>query len=152
MADTRIQRAVEDWVRRNWMPQQYGVDFFRERVTLTSGGVFDFDAVSADRSIVANISTSSATTASGKLGVGKLTKIRSDIYFLLLAEAKRRIMVLTDRTMYERCMKEAEAGRVPDSIEFAHAEIPEELAAKLHEAKSRASKEVSPPQPTSNGV
>ena len=46
MADTRVQLEVEDWVRRNWMPEQYGIRFSRERLRLRSGGVFDFDAVS----------------------------------------------------------------------------------------------------------
>ena len=72
MADTRVQAEVEDWVRKHWMPRTFGVLFYRERVELTSGGVFDFDAVSSDRSIVASISTSGATTSSGKRAVGKL--------------------------------------------------------------------------------
>ncbi|MBV9182901.1 MAG: hypothetical protein JO356_16450 [Acidobacteria bacterium] len=48
MADTRIQPEVEDWVRLEWMPAQYGTRFSRERLRLRSGGVFDFDAVSKD--------------------------------------------------------------------------------------------------------
>ncbi|MFV2045429.1 MAG: hypothetical protein ACC700_19630, partial [Anaerolineales bacterium] len=71
MADTRVQAEVEDWVRMHWMPETFGMPFYRERIQLTSGGVFDFDAVNSDRSIVASISTSGATTASGKRAVGK---------------------------------------------------------------------------------
>lgn len=78
MADTRIQIEVEDWVRLNWMPQQFGQKFCRERLPLSSGGVFDFDAVSEDRKIVATISTSGAKTVTGKHAVGKLLKIRSE--------------------------------------------------------------------------
>ena len=37
MADTRTQVRVEDWVRREWMPERYGQRFSRERVALTSG-------------------------------------------------------------------------------------------------------------------
>jgi hypothetical protein len=62
MADTRIQIEVEDWVRRNWMPTHFGVSFSRERLLVQSGGVFDFDAVSEDHSIVATISTSGSKT------------------------------------------------------------------------------------------
>ncbi len=51
MADTRIQIQVEDWIRRNWMPKKFGQKFHRERLQLSSGGVFDFDAVSADNKI-----------------------------------------------------------------------------------------------------
>jgi len=42
------------------------------RVRLSSGGVFDFDAVSEDHSVVATISTSGAKTAGGKYAVGKM--------------------------------------------------------------------------------
>ena len=144
MADTRVQTAIEDWVRREWMPKKYGHRFHRERVQLSSGGVFDFDAVSQDHSIVASISTSGGKTASGKLGVGKLNKLRSDMFFLLLATAKRRIMVLTEPDMYELCRKEVQGGRVPKSIEFVVAELPAALAAQLAKAREVASKEVSP--------
>ena len=144
MADTRAQLEVEDWVRRNWMPAKYEQQFHRERLRLSSGGVFDFDAVSTDGRIVATISTSAATTVSGRNAVGKLMKIRSDMFFLLLTEADRRLVVLTEKGMFEQCCKEAEGGRVPGSIEFAHAEIPEELSARLQYARQVASREVSP--------
>jgi hypothetical protein len=75
-------------------------------VKLSSGGVFDFDAVSADRSIVATISTSGTKTASGKHAVGKLLKLRADMLFLLLANAPRSLVVLTERDMYDLCLKE----------------------------------------------
>jgi len=144
MADTRVQLQVEDWVRKEWMPQHYGMKFRRERVSLSSGGVFDFDAVSDDDSIVATISTSGATTASGKHAVGKLLKIRSDMFFLLLVKAQRRIVVLTEPDMYDLCLKEQQGGRVPSSIEFVLAAIPDHLAGKLKESRRSASQEVSP--------
>ena len=144
MANTRTQIEVEDWLRHNWISAQLGQNFFRERLPLTSGGVFDFDAVSEDKTIVLNISTSGARTASGKYAVGKMHKIRSDILFLLLSNAKRQIVVLTEKDMYEQCLKEREAGRIPKSIEFMHAEIPEELRKRLVLARERSSGEVSP--------
>jgi hypothetical protein len=144
MADTRVQLEVEDWVRLHWMPTKFGQRFHRERVGLSSGGVFDFDAVSEDRSIVATIATSGAKTASGKHAVGKLLKIRSDMLFLLMAKAQRRVVVLTERGMFDLCCKESEGGRVPEGIEFVHAEIPETLSARLAAARSVASKETSP--------
>src|SRR5438128_8604497 len=143
MADTRIQLEVEDWVRRNWMPTQYGTKFSRERLRLRSGGVFDFDAVSDDHSIVATISTSGSKTSGGKNAVGKILKVRSDMLFLTLAEAKRRVIVLTERDMCDQCEKEFAAGRVPKEIEFICAEIPNDLRARLVEARSKASKESS---------
>jgi hypothetical protein len=144
MADTRIQLEVEDWVRREWLATHFGQGFRADTLKLTPGGVFDFDAVSDDSTVVVNISTSGAKTARGKLGVGKLMKIRSDMLFLWLVPVERRILVLTESDMYDLCMREKENGRVPMEIEFLHAQIPDELRAKLEEAKEVASREVSP--------
>jgi len=145
MADTRMQVEVEDWVRREWLPVHFGQKFYRERLRLSSGGIFDFDAVSEDRKTVAAISTSGAKTARGKNAAGKLFKIRSDMFFLLLVpDADRRIVVLTETDMFALCKKESEGGRVPSSIEFVHAAIPEDVAAKLRYARDEASSEVSP--------
>lgn len=144
MADTRCQVECEDWVRREWMPKFFGQQFYRERMPLSSGGVFDFDAVSADKTIVASISTSGARTARGKHAVGKLMKLRSDMLFLLLCEAPRKVMVLCEADMYGRCQLEREGGRVPKEIEFVHAPLPEELAIKLLAARKVGSDEVSP--------
>ena len=144
MADTRVQVDVEDWVRREWMPGRYGQRFSPERAALTSGGVFDFDAVSADGAIVANISTSGLRTAGGKHGTGKVLKVRSDVFFLLLAEAPRKLMLLTETDMYENWLSEAESRRVPDSIEFVHVEIPHDLDLQLKSSRARASREVTP--------
>jgi len=144
MADTRVQIEVEDWVRRHWMPAHFGCNFARERLRLRSGGVFDFDAVSPDNRIVATISASGAKTASGKHAVGKVLKIRSDKLFLLLVDADRRIIVLTESDMYEQCLKEHEGGRVPPEIEFVCAELPTDLKTRLVQARGRSSEEVSP--------
>ena len=144
MADTRVQLEVEDWIRRNWMPTRFGgTKFSRERLPLRSGGVFDFDAVSEDRSIVATISTSGSKTSGGKHAVGKILKLRSDMLFLTLVEAKQRIIVLTETDMFEQCKKEAAGGRVPKEIEFVCAPIPEQLRKLLIAARLKASGELS---------
>ena len=141
MADTRIQLEVEDWVRRNWMSSHFDLKFSRERLPIRSGGVFDFDAVSEDRSVVATISTSGSKTSGGKNAVGKMLKLRSDMLFLTMVEAKRRIIVLTERDMFDQCQKEAAGGRVPPEIEFACAIIPDELRVRLVAGRLRASGE-----------
>jgi hypothetical protein len=111
---------------------------------LSSGGVFDFDAVSADKAIVASISTSGSRTASGKHAVGKLLKLRSDMLFLLLCDAARKVMVLCEADMHALCQRERDSGRVPKEIEFVHAPLPDELAIKLVAARKLSSDEVSP--------
>jgi hypothetical protein len=141
VADTRIQLEVEDWVRRNWMASHFGIKFSRERMPLRSGGVFDFDAVSEDHSIVATISTSGSRTSGGKNAVGKMLKLRSDMLFLTMVEAKRRLIILTEQDMCTKCGNEAAGGRVPPEIEFACATIPDELRVRLVAARLKASQE-----------
>src|ERR1700751_1458636 len=112
VANANVQIEVEDWVRRNWMASHFGMKFSRERLPLRSGGVFDFDAVSEDRSVVATISTSGAKTAGGKYAVGKMHKLRSDMLFLMMVQAKRRLVILTERNMCTQCEQEAAGGRL----------------------------------------
>jgi hypothetical protein len=149
MADTRCQGECEAWVREKWMPKIFGQPFHKERLRLTSGGSFEFDAVSQDKSIVANISTSGSRTATGKHAVGKKLKLRSDIFFLLLRKAKRKAIILCEPDMLSLCKREYEAGRIPKDIEFFHAPLPRSLAAKLALARKISSDEVSPIKRTS---
>jgi len=141
MADTSVQLEVEDWVRRRWLPLKFGQKFSRERMRLSSGGLFDFDAVSEDERIVVVISTSASKTASGKRGVGKMMKIRSDLYFLLLSNAEKRVIVFTQPDMNEQFERELKAGRVPRDIEYLLADIPDELKERLEAARRKASEE-----------
>jgi hypothetical protein len=121
------------------MLTHFGMKFSRERLPLRSGGVFDFDAVSDDRSIVATISTSGSKTSGGKHAVGKILKLRSDMLFLTMVKTSRRVMVLTERDMCDQCEKEAAGGRVPPEIEFVCAIIPDELRIRLVTARQTAS-------------
>lgn len=144
MADTRVQLEAEDWVRREWMPEVFGAVFSRERLRLAPGGQFDFDAVSLDRKVAAVISTNGGRTASGRPALPKLHKIRSDVLFLLMAPLIRRLVVLTDRDMYDLCLAEKSAGRMPADVEFYHVTVPAELEARLRSARKRAAEEVTP--------
>jgi hypothetical protein len=104
------------------MREQFGQSFYRNRLKLSSGAVFDFDAVSEDKSIAACISTSGGKTSSGKAAVGKLLKIRSDMLFLHLATGlTRKLLILTEPDMHHVCLKERSGGRTPLDIEFYHA-------------------------------
>lgn len=143
MADTRVQLEIEDWVRENWMRQHFQQSFYRNRLKLSTGGYFDFDAVSEDKTIAACISTSAAKTSTGNVGSGKLLKLRSDMLFLhLTVGLRKKLMILTDASMHAACQKEASGGRVPREIEFLVATIPDELQLRLIQARAVASGEV----------
>ena|SRR2546427_509476 len=144
MADTKVQQEAARWLRENWLPAKYGQQFSAQAVRLSPGGSFHFDGVSQDKSIVVTISTSAAQTASGKPGSGKLQKIRADVLFLLLSEARRPVLVFTEPGMFRWCQEEKENGRLPSSLEVLLAELPSELQVRLADARRKASVEVSP--------
>ena len=144
MANTAVQHEVETWIRKKWLEPRFGREFKKKNVRLEPGGKFEFDAVSDDGKIVANISTSASKTAGGNPGIGKINKVRSDIYFLLLSTADRTLMLLTERDMCEWWLRERDNGRVPVCIEFRHVEIPVRLNEKLETSRRKASKEVRP--------
>ena len=144
MANTRVQLEVEAWVREYWMSREYGQQFQKRRVRLTSGGLFEFDAVSMDGSIIASVATSKKKGASGKNAIGSIHKVCCDMFYMLLVDTKRRIQILTEQDMFEHWQKEVDGGRVPSIIEFVHVELPVDLDARLKGARRKASEEVSP--------
>lgn len=137
MASTQTQFECEEWVREQWMAERFGQRFRRAPLPLQSGGVHSFDAVSADGSIVAVISTSNAQTAKGRKAVGKVNKIRSDTYLLSLAKPRRPLVVLTEQDMYERCRADQRRGLIPKEVELMLARLPETLAVRLRAAKEK---------------
>jgi len=64
--------------------------------------------------------------------------------FLLMTEVARRLVILTESDMYDLCVREREAGRVPPAIEFMHAPLPRDLFDRLSAARRVSSAEVSP--------
>lgn len=142
MADTRCQLEVEDWVRREWLPARFGQEFRSSKLRLLPGGKFEFDAVSADGTIVATISTSAAWTVGGKRSTGAIMKHRSDMLFLLMARAAVRLLVLTEDTMYTFWEAQQRRGRVPTEIEVVLARLPSELQTRLVQARARSSAEM----------
>ena len=149
MADTRAHRLAEQWIAGEWLPRQFGQTFAETQLSLSPGGVFNFDAVSEDHRIAANISTSAEKTNTGKHGTAKVQKIRSDIFFLLLATAQRKLIVLSEQDMHAWWLKEAARGRVPAEIEFLHVVLPDDLIFSLQASRRRASREVTPQTATS---
>jgi hypothetical protein len=146
MSDTRCQNECEGWIRNVELAERFGCVFTERNVPLQSGGQFKFDAVNDDSSIIVSISTSKAAMSSGKKGVGKLMKLRSDMLFHMLAPPARHIMLFTEPCMYEQIRAESERGRVPTHIEFLRAELPSDLAARLATSRDRSSREVRPPR------
>ncbi len=117
---------------------KFGLRFARERLKLSSGGEFDFDAVSADEKIGAVISCSSGVTKSGRAAMPKLHKIRSDCLFLLLASLDRRILLFSDHALFRLVEAEKKSGRFPREVELYHVSLPTELDGEVSKARQAA--------------
>ena len=142
MADSSPQFAVADWIAREWLPHRLGEPYFRAKVPLVSGGEHSFACVNADKSAVGTICTSPLRTGSGK------TKVRADLYFLLMAKTERRFVVFTDPEMDGYFQGERRKGRIPTDVGFLLAEgVPDDLMSRLKAAQRSASDEVSPVGP-----
>ena len=119
-----------------------GEPFARTKVRLVSGGEHSYACVNADKSAVGTICTS------GPRPGGK-TKVRADLYFLLMAKAARRFVVFTDPDMDAYFRDERKKGQIPSDIGFMLAEgIPDDLIERMKAAQRNASDEVSPVVPT----
>lgn len=142
MANSQAQRAAELWICTNWLPDKYHQTFSKQRLQLSSGGVFEFDAVSEDRRIAVSISTSGGITSGGKKASPKMNKIRSDALFLLLAAVQQRIILFTERQMYELCQEQIRLGRFPPEVTAIIAELPPKLEADVASGRAKAAEEI----------
>ena len=146
MAEMKAQKEAEAYVRKKLFEKE-GMAFSEQKVALSrtnNEGEFKFDAVDAKKEIAINISTSSLFTVTGKEGSGKVHKIRSDMFFLLLAKVKERRVVFTEKNMYDYFAKQKKAGRVPTKIKLQYMELPPMLRKKVEDDRAKAVAEVKP--------
>jgi hypothetical protein len=142
MASSHVQKQCEIWIVQHWLPKKLGVMFSTRKLQLQDRGYFEFDAVSAEGDVVANISTASAFTHRCTVSAGNKSKIRADCLMLSLVKAKRRMLLLTELSMFQLSSKEQLAGRLPLDIEIFLVELPGEMRAELEQARGVASREV----------
>lgn len=142
MASSHVQKQCEIWIVRHWLPKKLGVMFSTRKLQLQGRKYFEFDAVSAEANVVANISTASAYTHRGAVSAGSRSKIRADCLMLSLVNAERRMLLLTELSMFQLSSKEQLAGRLPLDIEIVLVELPSEMRVELEQARGVASKEV----------
>ena len=141
MADTTImKRVVEPFVRET-LTDEYGAPFEARTLVLSSGGTHEFDAVSADGRVVAAIKSSSGKTAGGNIPSAKIRGVEADLYYLCLASAPHRLLVLTDPEFYNIILK-ALAGRIAAGISIKLITLPPEMQARVRRVQKIASDEV----------
>ena len=143
MANTIIlRRDVEDHVRKQ-LQEKYGIVFSSQVLRLRTGGEHEFDAVSADQTIVASIKSSSGLTSGNNIPDGKIKNSIAELYYLSLVEATLRLLVLTTPSFYQLFTSRM-ADKVAEGIQIELIPLTQELQKLVNEVVAQASKEVSP--------
>lgn len=141
MANTNILKDVEQHVRR-WCFKKYDIKFHdhEKEIRLLSGGVHRFDVMAKDGSIVAGIKTS-ALRDNGTVGAGVIKSTYTELYFLSLVNAAKKLMILTDEG-YCKHFRRISKGKVADGIEIIHCPLPRMLRGSVATVHKNCRKEI----------
>lgn len=143
MANTRyLTTIVEDHVR-SVLAEHHGVPFEKRRMTLSTGGLHEFDAVAVDGSVVASVKSASGLTSGGNIPSAKIKDYVAELYFLSLVTAPVRLLVLTTpafHTIFLRSM----TGRIAPGVEVVCEPLPVAVQAEVEIVQRLASEEIFP--------
>ena len=143
MADTMyLRRAVEDYVRAQ-LAKEFGQTFTAEFLALRPGGRHEFDAVAADRSVVASVKSASGLTSGGNIPSGKINDCLAELYYLSLVDAPLRRLVLTTPAFFDIFTRRT-IGAVSGDIAVICVPLPPDIQAKVDSVVRAASREVTP--------
>lgn len=143
MANTFYLRQVVEKYVCEQLEQEFGQPFGSVVLPLTPGGAHEFDAVSADRKVVASVKSASGLTATGRNPSGKIKDSIAELYFLTLVEAEKRQLVLTTPAFFE-IFKKAMKGKVSPNVEVRCIPLPGHIQQEVDLIVAAASQEVSP--------
>lgn len=140
MADTGDLQQAIGWVRAH-LATEHGTPFEKRAVPLVTGGSRTFNAVATSGQVVATITNHSALTSGGKKPVGKVRSAVADLYFLALADAPERKLVVTNGEFFQLLIHDLE-GAVAPGLQIVHVALPPEIAALVAGMRDRASDEM----------
>jgi hypothetical protein len=151
MADTTyLKREVETFVRRV-LAERFGQPFSSERLRLLPGGLHEFDAVSADRTIVVGIKSASGRTSGGNVPAAKLKDCLAEVYFLtqdFLSSSLLVAVLTTSWGLWPRRTQQGVAGAGTTDEEV----VPFAEGTRLSPAPPGGSDATGPPQDAGRGV
>ena len=119
-------KEIEHWIRKEFLPKNYGQGFAKSKLAVQSGAQIEFDAVSEDGTIVCIISTSPGKTPDGKPDTDVLAKIREKALWTVSLNEKPEsiVFVYTEKSMGELLKEEKGNGRFPKHIKTVLAKPP----------------------------
>jgi hypothetical protein len=143
MANTRyLRQEVESYVRRR-LAEEFGQPVTAEFLDLRTGGRHEFDAVAADRTVVASVKSASGLTSGGRNPAGKIKDCVAELYYLSLVAAPTRRLILTTPAFFELFVRKT-AGAVAEGIDVVCMPLPAEMQEQVDVVVREASREVSP--------
>ena len=111
-------------------------------MNLTTGGTHEFDAVSYDKKIVAAIKTAGGMTIRKKNPSGKIKDSLSELYFLTLVQAPKKMLFLTSAE-FHGILSNFLKGRLAPGLELKSIQLPVEIQHQVEKIQQKASSEVS---------
>ncbi len=143
MANTAFLRyTVEPWVRER-LAETYGQAFAPRVLRLKPGGAHEFDAVSADGSVVGGIKSNSGLTSGGNHPTAKVATCLNEVYYLTLVSAPTRLLVLTN-PHFHAIFTKVTTGAIADGVEVVLVPLPAEMQHEVDQVTKRASREMGP--------
>ena len=143
MADTyAIRKEIEPYVR-DWLSGQFqGHVFTEQNVNLEKwGGKHKFDAVSQDRTVIANILSNRPRTRSGNINSGGIKKAESDLLrFHCLGEGITKVLVFTDKK-FKHLIEDRTKWLGINTLTTLHCPLPKHLSELLDNVLDEASLE-----------
>ena len=147
MSDTTGFLKVEEWYREKLANEKPNCHISKEKVPLSNWGnkgYFECDVVIKRGNKIVEVqclSCSSAKTVNGNGGAGKLHKIKDDALMLTGIKCRKKVLAFTEKSMYNRILKEKESGRFPNTIDLTLVNVDDskirELIKKTSEMSSK---------------
>ena len=142
MANTNDLKTLVELYVRDWLTNKYHQPFEERELPLKliTGGEHKFDTISKDQTIVGGIKAISLREIGG-VGAGAIKSAFTELYFLSLVKAERKLLVLTNKGFYELFKRRA-LGKVLPDTEVIYCELPKILSDRVAEVHKNASAEI----------
>jgi hypothetical protein len=137
-----LTTAVEDHVR-DVLSVEFQIVFHRQRVKLQPGGYHEFDAVSDNGRVVASIKTAPGGGSGARHSSTKVTNCIAELYFLSLARANKKLLVLTSAEFHQMFLA-AMAGKIPNGVQVVHIPLPAEIQDRVAAVQRASGDETQP--------
>lgn len=134
MANTNLLKTLVEPYVREWVSREYKISISSKEteIKLVSGGMHRFDVVSDDGTLVGGVKTSPLRPSSSgpTVSPGTIKSTYTELYFLSLANAKKKLMILTDRDYYKKFVRDSR-GKVAGGIEIVYCPLNDQIRHKI---------------------